>query len=144
MPILESALGSRTPSPSPPASDRIAGLTLGLEDYTADLGVAKTAKARRRLYARMRVVNAAHAARVQAIDSVFGDVADCRGLLTGASARGPWALKAWAAFILSQIEVIHRAFAPSAQELEKAQTYCRRLSKRRKRAASAWSALARR
>ena len=29
----------------------------------------------------MRVVNAAHAAHVQAIDSVYGDVADVEGLL---------------------------------------------------------------
>ena len=81
MPILESALGIENAFAIATASDRIAGITIGLEDYTADLGVAKTADGSESLYARMRVVNAAHAAHVQAIDSVYGDVADTDGLL---------------------------------------------------------------
>ena len=55
-------------------------LTIGLEDYTADLGVAKTPEGRESLYARSRLVNAAKALGVQAIDSVFGDVGDMDGL----------------------------------------------------------------
>ena len=81
MPILESALGIENAFAIATASDRIAALTIGLEDYTADLGVVKTAGGAESLYARMRVVNAAHAAHVQAIDSVYGDVADSEGLL---------------------------------------------------------------
>src|SRR5664279_354170 len=80
MPILESALGIENAFAIATASDRIAGITIGLEDYTADLGVAKTAAGNESLFARMRVVNAAHAAHVQAIDSVYGDVADSEGL----------------------------------------------------------------
>ena len=76
MPILESALGIENAFAIATASDRIAGITIGLEDYTADLGVVKTATGNESLFARQRVVNAAHAAHVQAIDSVYGDVAD--------------------------------------------------------------------
>jgi len=91
MAILESALGIENAFAIAKASDRIAAITIGLEDYTADLGVAKTAEGTESLYARQRVANAAHAAHVQAIDSVYGDV--------GARLRGPWALRGWAAFI---------------------------------------------
>src|ERR1017187_9907513 len=76
MPILESALGIESAFAIATASERIAGITIGLEDYTADLGVVKTAAGNETLFARRRVVNAAHAAHVQAIDSVYGDVLD--------------------------------------------------------------------
>src|SRR5580692_6085355 len=76
MPILESALGIENAFAIATASDRIVALTIGLEDYTADLGVVKTAGGLESLYARMRMVNAAIAAGLQPIDSVFGDVGD--------------------------------------------------------------------
>src|ERR1039457_4069862 len=74
MPILESALGLENAFAIAKASDQIVALTIGLEDYTADLGVVKTSTGAESLYARQRIVNAAHAAGVQAIYSVFGDV----------------------------------------------------------------------
>jgi citrate lyase subunit beta/citryl-CoA lyase len=40
----------------------------------------KTPAGNESLYARQLVINAARAAEVQAIDSVFGDVADLEGL----------------------------------------------------------------
>ena len=71
MPILESALGIENAAAIAAASEKVAALTIGLEDYTADLGVVKTAEGRESQYARSRLVNAAHAAGVQAIDSVY-------------------------------------------------------------------------
>ena len=76
MPILESGLGIENAFTIASASPNVVALTIGLEDYTADLGVVKTVDGRESLYARGRMVNAAHAAGVQAIDSVFGDVGD--------------------------------------------------------------------
>src|SRR5437870_13337930 len=80
MPILETAMGIENALPIAVASENVAALTIGLEDYTADLGVVKTLEGRESQYARARVVNAARAAGVQAIDSVFSDVADLDGL----------------------------------------------------------------
>jgi citrate lyase subunit beta/citryl-CoA lyase len=120
MPILESALGIENAFVIARASERVVALTIGLEDYTADLGVVKTSTGGESIYARQRVLNAARAAGVQAIDSVFSDVGD------------PDALRAWAVHSRtlgfegmgcvhpSQIAVIHEAFAPSSTELEKA------------------------
>jgi len=120
MPILESALGIENAFAIATASDRIAALTIGLEDYTADLGVVKTSAGAESLYARQRVVNAAHAAHVQAIDSVYGDVADMDGLLRWGEASRAMGFEGMGCIHPMQIEVIHRAFAPSATELDKA------------------------
>jgi citrate lyase subunit beta / citryl-CoA lyase len=120
MPILESALGIENAFAIATASERIAAITIGLEDYTADLGVAKTAGGSESLYARMRVVNAAHAARVQAIDSVYGDAADTEGLLHWGEASRAMGFEGMGCIHPVQIEIIHRAFAPSPNELEKA------------------------
>ncbi len=119
MPILESALGIENAFAIATAAERIAAITIGLEDYTADLGVAKTAGGSESLYARMRVVNAAHAAHVQAIDSVYGDVADTEGLLHWGEASRAMGFEGMGCIHPVQIEIIHRAFAPSPNELEK-------------------------
>ena len=120
MPILESALGIENAFAIATASNRVVALTIGLEDYTADLGVAKTPGGSESLYARMRVVNAAHAARVQAIDSVFGDVGDTDGLLHWGESSRALGFEGMGCIHPIQIEIIHRAFAPTASELDKA------------------------
>jgi citrate lyase subunit beta / citryl-CoA lyase len=120
MPILESALGIENAFAITTASERIAGITIGLEDYTADLGVARTPAGMESLYARQRVVNAAHAARAQAIDSVYSDVADADGLLRWGEASRAMGFEGMGCLHPIQIEIIHRAYAPTASELEKA------------------------
>ena len=121
MPILESALGIENAFAIVKASDHIAALTIGLEDYTADLGVPKTASGTESLYARMRVVNAARAAHVLAIDSVYGDVADNEGLLRWGEASRAMGFEGMGCLHPLQIETIHNAFAPTASEVEKAE-----------------------
>jgi citrate lyase subunit beta/citryl-CoA lyase len=120
MPILESALGIENAFAIASASDRIAAITIGLEDYTADLGVAKTPGGSESVYARMRLANAAHAAHVQAIDSVYGDVTDSEGLLHWGEAARAMGFEGMGCIHPMQIEVIHRAFSPTLSELEKA------------------------
>jgi citrate lyase subunit beta/citryl-CoA lyase len=120
MPILESALGIENAFAIATASDRVVALTVGLEDYTADIGVPKTAGGAESLYARMRVVNAAHAAGVQAIDSVYGDVGDSDGLLHWAEGSRAMGFEGMGCVHPIQIGILHRAFAPTASELGKA------------------------
>ena len=81
MPILESARGVLAAQAIAAASGRNVALTIGLEDYTADLGIAKTDAGSESLWARSMVVHAARAAGLQAIDSVYSDFADEVGLL---------------------------------------------------------------
>jgi citrate lyase subunit beta/citryl-CoA lyase len=120
MPILESALGIENALAIANASEKIVALTIGLEDYTADLGVAKTATGSESLYARQRVVNAAHASGVQAIDSVFGDVGDLDGLRTWGLNSRALGFEGMGCVHPAQIPVIHDAFAPTETEIERA------------------------
>lgn len=120
MPILESALGIENAGPIATASPNVCALTIGLEDYTADLGVVKTAEGRESLYARMRLVNAARAAGVHAIDSVFGDVGDMDGLRRWGENSRAMGFEGMGCIHPSQIAVIHEAFAPSQAEIDKA------------------------
>jgi len=120
MPILESALGIENALPIAMASEQIVALTIGLEDYTADLGVVKTPIGAESLYARQRVVNAAHAAGVQAIDSVFGDVGDMDALRSWGLSSRAFGFEGMGCVHPLQIAVIHEAFAPTPTEIEKA------------------------
>lgn len=121
MPILESALGIENAFSIAKASDQIVALTIGLEDYTADLGVVKTSSGAESLYARQRVVNAARAAGVQAIDSVFGDVSDINGLRAWGINSRAVGFEGMGCVHPAQIPAVHEAFAPGAGEIERAQ-----------------------
>lgn len=121
MPILESALGIQNAFSIATATDTIVALTIGLEDYTADLGVRKTVEGGESLYARSRMMNAARAAGIQAIDSVFGDVGDMEGLSRWAERSRALGYEGMGCIHPRQIKPIHEAFAPSEAEIEKAQ-----------------------
>jgi citrate lyase subunit beta/citryl-CoA lyase len=120
MPIIESALGIESAFQIAAVSEEIAALTIGLEDYTADLGVVKTPTGAESLFARQRLVNAAHAAGVQAIDSVFGDVGDFEGLRAWALNSRSMGFEGMGCVHPSQIAVIRQAFAPTSVEIERA------------------------
>ncbi|MCL7969086.1 MAG: aldolase/citrate lyase family protein [marine benthic group bacterium] len=120
MPILETAVGVERAFEIASAVDSIVALTIGLEDYTADLGVAKTVEGSESLYARMRLVNAARAAARQPIDSVFGDVADEEGLRGWAVRSRSLGFDGMGCVHPRQIKPIHEAFAPSEADLARA------------------------
>jgi citrate lyase subunit beta/citryl-CoA lyase len=121
MPILESGQGIENAAAIASASENVVALTIGLEDYTADLGVGKTAEGKESLYARTRLVNAARAAGIQAIDSVYGDVGDMEGLRRWAENARALGFEGMGCIHPAQIAVIHAGFAPSTAEIEKAQ-----------------------
>ena len=120
MPILESSLGIENAAAIAAASENVAALTIGLEDYTADLGVVKTSEGRESEYARRRLVNAARAAGIQAIDSVYSDVGDMEGLKRWGENSRALGFEGMGCIHPAQIPVIHAAYAPSPVEIEKA------------------------
>jgi citrate lyase subunit beta/citryl-CoA lyase len=120
MPIIESALGVVNAYPIASASERVVALAIGLEDYTADLGAPRTREGMESFYARNALVNAARAAGIQAIDSVFSDVADMDGLRNVVQESKSLGFDGMGCIHPRQIKVIHEAFAPTSQEIEKA------------------------
>jgi len=80
MPIIESALGVINAYEIASASKNNCALAIGLEDYTADIGTQRTEAGRESFLARSMVVNAARAAGIQPIDTVYSDVTNMQGL----------------------------------------------------------------
>lgn len=120
MPIIESALGVEKAYEIASSSKNIVAMAIGLEDYTADLGVQRTNMGSESLYARMRVVNACHATKIQAIDSVFSDVGDMHALAENVKRSKSLGFQGMGCIHPRQIAVIHENFAPSSDEIEKA------------------------
>ena len=120
MPILESALGIENAFEIGKTSPRVVALTLGLEDYAADLGVPKSAEGEESMYARTRVVNAARASGLQAIDSVYGNVDDMEGLSRWGRKSRALGFQGMGCLHPRQIAVIHEAYQPTSAEIEKA------------------------
>lgn len=102
------------------ASPRLVGLTLGGQDLAADLGIKATKNGLELLYAKSAVVIAAKANGLAAFDTVYTDVGDLEGLAEATAVSVSLGFSGKAAIHPSQIPVIHAAFAPSAQDVEKA------------------------
>jgi citrate lyase subunit beta/citryl-CoA lyase len=121
LPIIESARGIVNAFQIASASETICGLAIGLEDYCADIGVVRTREGRESAYARASIVNAACAAGVQPLDSVFSDITDMAALKTHAIESKALGFKGMGCIHPRQIRIIHDAFAPEQREIEKAQ-----------------------
>ena len=120
MPIIESAKGVMKAYEIATASPNIAAMAIGLEDYTADLGTRRTNEGNESFFARSMVVNAARAAGIQPIDSVFSDVSDMEALAANVKRSKALGFDGMGCIHPRQIKVIHENFAPESVEIEKA------------------------
>ncbi len=125
MPIIESALGVIKAYEIASAADNIVSIAIGLEDYTADLCTRRTNEGTESFFARSMVVNAARAARVQPIDSVFSDVSDMEALKQNVLKSKALGFDGMGCIHPRQIKVIHDNFAPDTAEIEKAKRIVR-------------------
>ena len=121
IPIIESALGVVRAFEIASASPWNCGLAIGLEDYTADIGVERTKNGIESLFARSAIINAAKAAGIQALDSVFSDVQDDAGLRQSVLDAKAIGFEGKGCIHPRQIQIIHDAFTPTATEIEYAQ-----------------------
>ena len=108
------------------ASPRVAAISWGVEDLSAAMGLPRTRDAEGRFldiprHARVMCTVAAAAAGVEALDTVYTDIADQDGL------RRECEEAVWMGFAgkisihPGQIDVINRAFTPARAEAEEAQ-----------------------
>jgi citrate lyase subunit beta/citryl-CoA lyase len=121
MPIIETALGVENAYQIAKSCDSVVALAIGLEDYTADLGVQRTIDGAESLYGRTRLVVAAKAAGIQPIDSVFSDVADNQGLINTVSVSKSLGFEGMGCIHPRQISTIRNGYAPSTGEIEKSE-----------------------
>ena len=121
MPIIESAKGVMNAYDIARATNTISSMAIGLEDYTADLGVRRTQEATESNFARNMVVTASVAAGIQAIDSVYSDVSDMEGLAANVRVSKSIGFTGMGCIHPRQVRVIHENYAPIQAEIEKAQ-----------------------
>jgi citrate lyase subunit beta/citryl-CoA lyase len=119
MPIIESALGIENSFEIARSSEIVVAIAIGLEDYTASLGVQRTLAGSESFYARTRLVVAAKAAGIQPIDSVFSDVADMEALKESVRTSKTLGYEGMGCIHPRQIPVIRQGFAPDETEIEK-------------------------
>lgn len=120
MPIIESAKGVVNAFEIASASSYNCALAVGLEDYTADIGTERTKVGNESFYARSAIINAAKAAKIQAIDTVFSDVSDMEGLRESVLEAKSLGFEGKGCIHPRQIKVINESFLPTQKEIEKA------------------------
>jgi len=120
MPIIESALGVIRAFEIATASKQNCALAIGLEDYTADIGTQRTNEGKESIFARSMLINAAKAAGIQAIDTVFSDINDMDALRASVIEAKSLGFEGKGCIHPRQIPVVHEAFASKNEEIEKA------------------------
>ncbi len=114
---IESAKGILN-APEIVKAPRVSALAFGAEDYTRDIGGERTKEGYETLFARSMIVAAAKSAGIQALDTVYSDVNDLEGLYEDTLRSRKMGFDGRSAIHPSQVEVIHRAYTPSRDEVE--------------------------
>ena len=118
MPIVETAKGVLHCEEIAAADDRVAVVAFGAEDFTRDVGAARTQESL--LFARSMIVAGAKEARVQASDTVFSNLEDEQGLIAETQLARDLGFDGKGAINPRQIAPIHAVFSPDEQEVEEA------------------------
>jgi len=118
LPSIESAAGVINAIKIARCSTRIIALAFGAEDYTASLEIERTKTGEELFHARTRVVWAARAAGIQAIDTIFADASDMEGLRSETQLIKTLGFNGKSLVNPRQIEVVHEVFAPKREEVD--------------------------
>jgi citrate lyase subunit beta/citryl-CoA lyase len=98
-------------------ADATDAILFGAEDYAADVGATRTDEGTEVLYARQRVVTAASAAGVDAIDTLWTDFQDTDGLQTDTERGIRMGYDGKMAIHPGQVTVVNEAFTPSDEDI---------------------------
>jgi citrate lyase subunit beta/citryl-CoA lyase len=123
IPAIESARGVLRCEEICRASTRLTAVTLGADDYTADLGVHRTREGRELDYARQVMAVCARAADILALDTPFADFRDEEGLVRESEWVRSLGFKGKYLIHPGQIGPVNRVFRPSEEEV----AYARRI-----------------
>jgi citrate lyase subunit beta/citryl-CoA lyase len=118
--MIETAIGVENALEIARSSPRVHAITIGGQDLAADMGIVLDKGGQGLDYASKRIVMAAKAARIEAMDTVFVDVDDEEGLREATRYAKEIGFTGKAAINPRQIEVINDVFTPSEEEIEKA------------------------
>jgi citrate lyase subunit beta/citryl-CoA lyase len=120
IPLLESARGVLAAPSIASAAPSVVALAIGLEDYTADIGAQRTPDGRESAWALGQILNAARAAEIQPLASIFGDVDDEDGLRAYAARASRMGFEGIGCIHPRQVRIVHEAFIPTEAEVRRA------------------------
>ena len=118
--MIESSLGIVNIDAIALASPRMKGLLFGAGDYTRETRGRITADRFELLYPMTRILLAARIAGIDAIDTPYFDVKNTEGLERHARQARDMGYDGKAVIHPAQLEVVHRVFTPTEQEVEHA------------------------
>lgn len=115
--LIESAAGVECVHEILESSPRLEGVLFGGEDYTSDMGIARTMGGMEIEYARNKVAVACKVHGVDAVDTPFTDVDNHEGLLADTRKAKAMGFTGKAAINPRQVGIIHKGFAPDPVEV---------------------------
>lgn len=118
IPLIETALGVENAYAIASACPRVAAIFLGGEDLTADLRCKRTKGGNEIDYARKRLVVAARAAGVDAVDTPFTDVNDDEGIAVDAEYAKSLGFTGKSAIAPRHVKVINSVFSPTQKDID--------------------------
>ncbi len=122
LPFLESAKGIHFAYEIALSSPRIVGISIGIEDYVADIQATRTEHGLESTWAHGQVVNSARAAGVSPFASVFSVIDDASRMESYARKMAQMGFDGVGCIHPGQVKAAHRGFAPSEDEVVKARS----------------------
>ena len=119
MAAIESAEGVLNALSIAKASKRLIGIALGAEDYVTDLKTTRS-DGTELFFARGMILNAARAAGIDALDTVYSDVNNEEGFIAEATLIKKMGFSGKSIINPRQIEPLHKVFMPAEKDLIKA------------------------
>ena len=117
---IESAEGVLNAKEIAFSSKRLIGIALGAEDYVTSLKTTRSPEGIELLFARSMIVNAARAAGIMALDTVYSDVNNEEGFRREAKLIKKLGFDGKSVINPRQIPPLHEVFTPSEKDLQKA------------------------
>lgn len=119
MAAIESAEGVLNALSIAKSSKRLIGIALGAEDYVTDLKTTRS-DGTELFFARGMILNAARAAGIDALDTVYSDVNNEEGFIAEATLIKKMGFSGKSIINPRQIEPLHKVFMPAEKDLIKA------------------------
>ncbi|MGE5334039.1 MAG: HpcH/HpaI aldolase/citrate lyase family protein [Nitrososphaerota archaeon] len=121
MPIIETAAGIAHLTEIAAATPRVRRLNFGAGDYSLDTNMTWTAGHEGILWARIQVVNASRAARLEPpLDTVYARLDDMEGFAREAEQARRLGFQGKACIHPTQVAVANAVFTPSAEDIARA------------------------
>ncbi len=117
MAAIESAIGVLNAKEIAFSSKRLIGIALGAEDYVTDLKTTRSPEGIELMFARGMIVNAAKAAGIMALDTVYSDVNNEEGFIAEATMIRKMGFDGKSIINPRQIPIVHDIYTPTQKEI---------------------------